>query len=88
MKKLGLIILLFVFYLSSKAEGFVKKPDIADATVGLSGLIDIMVYTGLSIGVAGLLLDVLVRNKQDGLRKGLLYLVALGVYIIIKAVFL
>lgn len=88
MKKISLIILLFTFYLSSKADGFVNKPSMKDATVGLGSLLDLMVYTGLSIGMAGLLLDVLVRNKQDGLRKGLLYLVALAVYLIIKAVFL
>lgn len=88
MKKISLLSLMLVFYFSSRAEGFVREPSITDATVGLEGLLDIMVYTGLSIGIAGLLLDVLVRNKQDGLRKGLLYLVALGVYLIIKAVFL
>ena len=88
MKKAGILFLTLTIYLSSKAEGFVREPSLSDATVGLEGLLDIMVYTGLSIGVAGLLLDVLVRNKQDGLRKGLLYLVALGVYLIIKAVFL
>lgn len=88
MKKIGLFVLMFVLYFSSKAEGFVREPSISDATIGLEALIDIMVYTGLSIGMAGLLLDVLVRNKQDGLRKGLLYLVALAVYLIIKAVFL
>ncbi|MBE7443012.1 MAG: hypothetical protein HS119_11220 [Flavobacteriales bacterium] len=79
---------MLVLYFSSKAEGFVREPTIKDATFGLGSLLDTMVYVGLGIGMAGLLLDVMVRNKQDGFKKALLYLAAFGVYLIIKAVFL
>lgn len=88
MKKTIILFLLFFHTLFISAVGFKSSPSFSNAVIGLADLLDIMVYTGLSLGVAGLLLDIFVRQKQDGLRKGLLYLVALGVYMIIREVFL